>query len=191
MGAIGSGPSFPTYPLAKTFNAVVVCDCCLEAIGANAEALAVSVTTSRQIDFIMVVRNAEPVMCRWGRYSCCSVSPAAIVSLLGLVRTRDCQSRICFNFIVANVEVIFISGYLPTKPIFSVFNECMLRFLHPPRTVEQPTNFQLPTTTKPHHDEIYCRHHFDACIVIASLCAAATSVIPMPIVHHGVTGVRV
>ena len=66
MGAIGSGPSFPTYPLAKTFNAVVVCDCCLEAIGANAEALAVSVTTSRQIDFIMVVRNAEPVMCRFG-----------------------------------------------------------------------------------------------------------------------------
>ena len=140
MGAIGSGPSFPTYPLAKTFNAVVVCDCCLEAIGANAEALAVSVTTSRQIDFIMVVRNAEPVMCRLGRYSCCSVSPAAIVSLLGPVRTRDCQSRICFNFIVANVDVIFISGYLPSKPIFSVFNECMLRFLHPPRTVEQATS---------------------------------------------------
>ncbi len=83
MGAIGSGPSFPTYPLAKIFNAVVVCDCLLlEAIGANAEALAVSVTTNRQMDFIMVWMS-----CGGGR--CSGGSTATIFSLSGVGGTNS------------------------------------------------------------------------------------------------------
>ena len=55
MGAIGSGPSLPTYPLANSFNDVVVAvTCCFDEMGANAAVFAVNATTIRQSDFIMM-----------------------------------------------------------------------------------------------------------------------------------------
>jgi hypothetical protein len=55
IGGIGSGPSLPTYPLANTFNAVVVVVCfTFDTTDVNADTRTAESVNRRQIDFIMV-----------------------------------------------------------------------------------------------------------------------------------------